>query len=331
MDIISRYKNINGVTCYMNSILSILFQTNIFIKLLFDNNFYINQNYIKKNPNIIMELKNLFEISYNNKECTIKPLLFIAQINKINNIWSVTDQQDSHEFLVFLLDELHKNTIEQISYFYKYNSFLIKDSFLKNIFIKKVYTNYLYNDQLYFNYSNVLTPFTGFNKIKTECSYCKVHKYTIDKFIILSVQIPFTNKSIDCSDCLDNFYAKEKLLFCCDFCGNKCEHILSTYLYKEPEILIINFKRFDFTGKNTVHINYFENINLDNYIKYKTSLNYSLYATNIHIGPNQNYGHYVSFIKNIYNNKWYLHNDENVICIDYNTYKDSYLLFYQKI
>ena len=70
---ISKYKNINGVTCYMNSILAILQQTPIFVDYLISGKFkefVNNENYVE---NISYQLYKLFKISMTMDNANLTP------------------------------------------------------------------------------------------------------------------------------------------------------------------------------------------------------------------------------------------------------------------
>ena len=116
-----------------------------------------------------------------------------------------------------------------------------------------------------------------------------------------------------------------------------------------PKILIIQFKRFkkDMFGqicrKITDKIDYpILDLDISSYISesspYKDKCKYNLYGINIHheLGHfgNINFGHYVSFVKNRYDNNWYLFNDERepikLTNQDQLVNEKAYLLFYYR-
>ena len=93
------------------------------------------------------------------------------------------------------------------------------------------------------------------------------------------------------------------------------------------------------TNKNTKFIKYpIEGLNIKKYINpnspYIDKCKYNLFGVNIHQSMggsnNINFGHYTSCIKNRYDYKWYIFDDNKVNIAKMNDIvnKNSYLLFY---
>ena len=108
---VSRFRNIGAVTCYMNSILHILQQTPIFYEFITQYKFYDNIKHLSKeqiNKLITFELFKLFRHSHENDNSVIVPNNFYEKIGKKNSIWAEHQQQDSQEFLIFLLSTIEE-------------------------------------------------------------------------------------------------------------------------------------------------------------------------------------------------------------------------------
>ena len=108
---ISKFNNIKGVTCYMNSILAILQQTPIFADYILCTQFkssllkhYQDTNKLVDSP--IYQLYNLFKLSAENDSYNITPNSFRQAITKKDDMWGMTQHQDSQEFITFLLSKL---------------------------------------------------------------------------------------------------------------------------------------------------------------------------------------------------------------------------------
>ena len=93
---ISKFNNIGGVTCYMNSILAILQQTPIFTDYILTGLF--KNNLLKKTQDIvnciIYQLYALFKLSHENDNANITPNTFRRVITMKDDMWGQQQQQD---------------------------------------------------------------------------------------------------------------------------------------------------------------------------------------------------------------------------------------------
>ena len=121
-------------------------------------------------------------------------------------------------------------------------------------------------------------------------------------------------------------------------------------IFIPPKVLVIQLKRFkrDMYGqvsrKITNKINYpINDLDISKYISsascHKDKCKYNLIGINLHheLGSyaNLNLGHYVSIIKNRFDNKWYLFNDDSnpiKVCTKNDLINTkTYLLFYYRV
>jgi ubiquitin C-terminal hydrolase len=106
---ISKFKNIEGVTCYMNSILHILQNIEHFFNFIFSKSI--------SNKNIIhSSLNNLLKNSHNNEDISIIPMELRTNLGIKNSMWTEDIQQDSADFLNFLINELENELCLKASY-----------------------------------------------------------------------------------------------------------------------------------------------------------------------------------------------------------------------
>lgn len=331
---VSRFYNIMGINCYMNSILHILQQIPSFIKLI--NNFKeINNN------NLIFELNNLIINSHNNDDKIIVPNNFKNICGQKNNIWNELNQQDSQEFLSFLIFQIEEEIGKKSIFLSKFKNLEITNNFNKKNILEKIigFTNY-YKYKLN-KYSPLKEIFYGFMKNIKICNCCKSKTINYESFINLQLSINSNTNTI--YECFDILISKERLdnnnKLNCKFCGLKNNGYSKTLLWELPKILIIHLKRFDlnFNKINNNIIYPIDNLDLSKYLDtnspFKNKYKYNLLGINLHFG-NINNGHYVSIIKNMYNKNWYLYNDENEVQLISNNNLQSehtYLLFYELI
>ena len=132
-----------------------------------------------------------------------------------------------------------------------------------------------------------------------------------------------------------NYMSGQNAMYC-NYCKNTCISAMCTNLAFGPEVIIIILNR----GQGIqykVKINFFEDLNLYNFIEYKeTGVNYKLIGVVTHLGENDSSGHFIAYCKNPINLKWYQFNDSVVNeVINFKAevidYAMPYLLFYQKI
>jgi hypothetical protein len=347
---VSRFKNDNGVSCYMVSILHILQQIPDFTVHL------LNLKKIKNNigESIFFELARAIKLSLDNDNIRISPKSFKKIIGEKDSMWSEFQHQDSQEFYCFLMSkieeewgkkiiEVPKNVCPELN---------ITET-INNSILRIIGNNYISNS-IKNDYSPFKNLFVGYLISNIRCSLCSTTSPSFESFINLSLSIPIKKNTSPKSkygleECLENFVNDEQLdknnLLNCDICGIRNKSFKKIQIWKAPKILVIQLKRFLInqygipTSKilNPViyPVNDFdisEYYHLDS--PYKTKTKYNLIGINVHYGfglNGVNAGHYVSIVKNNSNNKWYLFDDANpVLELDEDSIqnKNAYLLFY---
>jgi ubiquitin carboxyl-terminal hydrolase 8 len=327
----------------------------------------------KYNSNhIVFQLQKIFYCSsreYNS--ISLNPSSFKKLIGKKNEMWAEIEHQDSQEFLTFLISVCEEELGNKIEYMPNLTP-EIKDYFahIKNpMLIKKIQRSltriYMckilalkYTERSYKNdYSKIKEFFIGTSTTSLTCSKClSTSPPNFDSFIALPIDIPIKKKTkineiFTLEQCLDSVIKDEKLdqdnMVTCGLCSEKNQSIKKFMLWKLPKYLIFQIKRFIVnrfgipTSKIINPVQYPLEINIkkyvDNFSPYKNNSNYRLLAVNIHqeIGHfNINAGHYVSIVKNNFDQKWYLFNDSlEPVPLNENQLQDrnAYLLFYEKI
>ena len=339
---VSKFRNDNGISCYMNSILHILQQLPSFY------------NYLISNQNIkevtFRELAKLFKFSHENDNMNITPASFKNVIGNKNSMWKELEQQDSQEFLIFLISELECELGNKVNFISNTNFKMDnQDSLANNIY--GIVAIQKYHENIKNNYSQIKELFIGSTSINLICEFCKTKSPNFEDFITLSVDIPNVIEDLSLNECLKHSFKNEKLdnknKVHCEFCGLKSKSTKENKLWKSPKILIIHIKRFKFndygiqTAKITKKINYPLDLNIDflfdNLSPNKKNSKYKLLGVNIHeelAYKSIDVGHYVSYVKNIHDNKWYLFNDacEPIKIKKTNLQnKNAYMLFYERM
>jgi ubiquitin carboxyl-terminal hydrolase 8 len=344
---VCRFESINGITCYINSILHILQQIPIFSEYIYNYDYeYILINKIKKTNKsvkefVIYQLYRLIKTSLDNDNKIITPTSFKQIIGTKNDMWNDLQHQDSQEFLTFLISQIKEEIGIKNNYIiFPINQTTQIDKALYNIIATKEITIHQQSE-----YSPLTEMFDGIYENQCSCLYCKTKNIKYEPFITVQLDIKNNNNIYECFDEL----CKTNQLDCdnklnCNFCGIQNRAYKKTLFWKTPKILIIHFKRFDdFLQKITNDISYpIKNLDISKYINpdspYKSKYKYDLIGINLHLSlcsdNSLTMGHYISFVKNIINNKWYVYNDSNQP-IQINKLNDlqnenAYLLFYYR-
>jgi ubiquitin carboxyl-terminal hydrolase 8 len=330
---VSRYANISGVTCYMNSILAILQQTPIFIDYILAGEF--KEKLLKKydvtqlKSCVLFQFHNIMTISNTHDNLIISPSTFRDTLSNKNKMWGMQQQQDSQEFLTFLLNSIEEEISEEIVFIPgRYND--DNNNTLIDMLGYSMWQRFIKKE-----FSIIKNLFCGMTKVTITCNICNNQVHNFDMFQILQLSIHNT-----LYDCLDKFITKETLdkdnMYICEFCGRKNKASKNTNIWKAPPILIIQLKRFEsYRGKITDLVDYPLELDLSKYIDKKTVNNtYKLFAINNHISNNTRFGHYTSIVKNRLDNTWYEFDDSNILQkVEENELvnKNAYMLFYYNI
>lgn len=355
---ISKFNNIRGVTCYMNSILAILQQTPIFADYIlcgiFKNELQKKSSELDKN--ITYHLYKLFKLSASNDNFNITPHTFRTAISLKDDMWGQQQHQDSQEFLTFLLSQIENDISTKVDFIPGLNFTKTEPKPLDFSIIQILATN-MWQQFIKNEFSIVKTLMTGMTRMTTTCEICSNVSNNFDIFQTLQLSIPvdstqmFRNLTIE--ECLDHHTINEKLdrdnKLTCSFCYLKNRSIKKTILWKTPKILTIHLKRFivNCYGIPTQKLNNMiryptEKFNIKDYVDPMSpdyndkNCTYNLFAVNCHhnLGNSLiktiNYGHYTSYIKNRYDDKWYEFDDNTVSEIDNPLSKNAYMLFYCK-
>ncbi len=349
---VSKFTNINGVTCYMNSILAIIQQMPLFIDYILSADFkdqLMSKITEKELPDsVLFQLYNLLKISHSRDNYNIAPTSFRQIVSKKNDMWGMQMQQDSQEFLTFLLNSIEDELKINIKFVpgkkIQENDFNLEENLIR-MMANNSWQNYIKKE-----YSIIKNLFGGLSHLTITCKYCNNKSHNFDIFQILQLSIN-NNINNTINDCLDEFVKEEEMdkrnMIKCSFCGKLNKSTKQTLLWKTPKILIIQLKRFMVnnygvvTKKINTMIDYpINNFDISDYIDsispYHDKSTYNLFAVNCHHsignGSSINFGHYTTKVKNRYDNKWYVFDDdkelEEVDDEDDLIAKSAYMLFY---
>jgi ubiquitin C-terminal hydrolase len=329
----------------MVSILHILQQIPKFVRFINKYKQFINEDIKNK---ITYHLSRLIKFSYENDNIRIAPCSFKKIIGEKDSLWSELEHQDSQEFYTFLITQLEEECGKITDLLpIKYND---NDD---NIVLKILAHKHIHTSEKK-DYSPIKDLFMGYFISNIECSFCSTLSPSFESFLTIPLSIPINKKDKDqkftLNECLDLFVKNERLdkdnKLTCDICGIKNRSLKKIQLWKAPEILVFQLKRFVTnnygiaTSKITNQVTYpINDFDISDYFHpdspFKNNTKYNLIGVNIHmeLGFNSIHaGHYISIVKSYYNNKWGLFDDANEVIISDNDEhvqnKNAYLLFY---
>jgi len=266
----------------------------------------------------------------------IAPKAFKRALGAFRAQFSGYDQQDSQEFLAFLLDGLHEdlNRVMQKPYVEEIDS----DGREQEEVAVEAWKAYLLR-----NRSIIVDIFQGQLRNVLSCMSCRYTSFTFDPFMYMTVPVVRSGRVHIC-DCLAEFCRPEILSLDCQWKCPKCKVPRDAEkkmdIWIAPPIFIIHLKRFQENSfgrrsKLDTFVDFpTENLDLSEFMgsKQPGTHTYDLYGVSNHHGSLSG-GHYTAFAKNRVNKKWYFYDDVRVkevraedVCT-----KAAYVLFYHKV
>ena len=319
-----------GCTCYMNSLLQILFLITSFRESI------LNTESIIEEKNILFQLKYVFNSLKYNESKYFNPIKFTENFD--NEQLNIREQMDVDEFFNLLIDKL-ENQLQKTN----------NKNLIKYFFQGKIIDNLIFQEGCTHHRKNEIPYYSIQLQIKNKNNLYQ----SLDHFI--NGELMNEENSIFCQNCnkkipsikYQSFKILPRILI---FVLKRFEFNYNTM----TKIKINDYYEFpiqlDMTNYTYDYLN-----NKENYDRNKNNNLYKLKGFIVHSGTCEN-GHYYSFIYDNNNNQWFEFNDilvkefniENMkkeafggfeYIINNNTQKqekkelnkNAYLLFYEKI
>ena len=356
-----------GATCFMNSTLQCLSQTealtNFFLKesnknLILKNNFW-NQKY-QLAPIYLDLIKKLWA-----KRCpkSFSPYDFMNTINNMNPLFKTGQAGDSKDFIIFVLEQLHKELKRAVN-----------QSNVNNEIIQPLNQYDKNNAFNYFFYSfqkecSIISDiFFGFTETTNECLYCKsiynyqglngpiCYNYGIFNCLIFPLEEVKNMKNLQMNNNFffqNNFVNRVSLIDCfiynqkseyftgenrnyCNKCKQLYDSIYTSKIFVSPNVLVLILNR----GKGNIYnvkLDFPEILDITQFVLRKdvSKIIYHLYGVITHIGQSGPNAHFIASCKSPIDHKWYRYNDAMVNIItdiqkEVFNFGTPYILFYQK-
>ncbi|GMM36448.1 putative ubiquitin-specific protease [Saccharomycopsis crataegensis] len=192
-----------GNTCYMNSAIQCLVHVPELANYFFHN---IHERELNtSNPlgsggkiansfgNLIHQLYDYKTKNSNNLRSAVAPREFKAIVGHFNNMFAGYQQQDSQEFIAFLLDGLHEDLNRILNKPYTEKPEISPDLIHDKHEVRKLAENCWKNHKLR-NDSVILDLFVGLYQSTLKCPECNHISLTFDPYNDLTLPIPITTK-----------------------------------------------------------------------------------------------------------------------------------------
>ncbi|KAG0169485.1 ubiquitin-specific protease doa4 [Apophysomyces sp. BC1015] len=295
-----------GNTCFMNSIIQCLSGTTPLARYFISGMFkqHINKNNPLGTGGVLAEgFADLLRVMWSANYSSISPVAFREALVRFAPHFSGTEQQDSQEFLTFLLDGLHEDVnlvvkrpppppedLEEEERFER-----LPDWQASGIAWEKYLAR---------NASIVVSLLQGQYRSRLTCLTCHKTSTTYNSFMSLSLPIPAKRggpPKVSLSQCLD-YFVKEEVLENEDAWHCPRFSFDGPFRDKLDTVVEAPLRGLDLSGY--VPTSMFSPDSLDQ----KPSLNYDLYAVSNHYGTLTG-GHYTACVRNGYRDEWHNFDD----------------------
>jgi ubiquitin C-terminal hydrolase len=322
-----------GNTCYVNSTIQLLRASPEWNSYCVSTNFneLFNNNIDNNYKRVLYEYQDILKALWTAyKPAYIRPARFISEIKKIvkgtvYESFGIPIPNDSHEYLVYLLDNFHealnnKSEIEPIN----------NPNMDMNIMAKNGWNEFISK-----NNSPITDIFFGMTRKTIECESCNNKSYKWEVFN--SLKIPC--EGISFMEWIQNECKQDQIDgYSCDKCNSKTIAKIYTHLWKLPSNLFITLRRFTFDGrKNMTHCPYNgEHINFKDLFAEESSdesknWEYKLQGISDHHGSHLG-GHYTAQLKHPITQEWWWIDDDKCHKIDEPKYSGSnYIYLFRKV
>ncbi|XP_022306135.2 ubiquitin carboxyl-terminal hydrolase 8-like isoform X2 [Crassostrea virginica] len=327
-----------GNTCYMNSTIQCLNNTSplatyfLTDMYLFDINRESQLGYYGE---VADDFSVIIRALWSGQYKCITPRDFKYVVGKHNPDFAGTTQQDSHDFLTFLMDGLHEglNRVKKRPEIPEQNNDKMEDGQAAELAWK--------HHQLC-NESIIVELFQGQLKSTLMCLHCQKMSVNFQAFMFLTLPLPPSSR---CSlgECLRLFLKEERLTgssrWRCPRCKVDRDAVKKIDIWRLPRILLIGLNRFVYKGqwreKINSHVDFpTRNLDLNPYLGGPKSIksSYRLYATSNHTGTLDG-GHYTAYCRNPCTQKWYKYDDDHVSEMSESDVRSSsaYVLYYTSV
>ncbi|GAA5979453.1 hypothetical protein JCM10908_002930 [Rhodotorula pacifica] len=298
-----------GNTCFLNSALQVLLHTPPLVRYL-ESQLHPDSKSCpvtnRKGFCMICSMRSCVRASFIGQNSSYAPNSVVKNLKNIAKHFRLGRQEDSHEFLRFLMDALQAAAL----------------------FGKPAKLDQKYKEQTF-----VHQLFGGRLRSRVHCTECGHNSDTFDSILDLSLDL---GGARSLRDALENLVRVDVLKgqnkYKCERCKKLVIAEKGFKIDAAPLVLTVHLKRFTPTGRKAGGvINYPESLRLGPYMSTpEQNPSYRLYGVVLHSGGGLHSGHYTAYVRAA-NNNWYDMNDDYVRPVGPQSVlgdRDAYCLFY---
>ncbi|KAK9114468.1 hypothetical protein Syun_021265 [Stephania yunnanensis] len=295
-----------GNTCYLNSVLQCLTYTEPFAGYLRSGKHKLSCH--TAGFCAMCALQNHVNRALQATGRILTPKDLVVNLRCISRSFRNARQEDAHEYMVNLLESMHKCCLP---------SGVPSES------------------PSAYEISLVHKIFGGRLRSQVKCTQCSYCSNKFDPFLDLSLEIM---KADSVYKALSHFTAMEQLdggqrQYQCQRCKHKVRALKQLTVHKAPYVLSIHLKRFgSHTGQKIgKSVQFSPTLDLKPFVSgsYEGNLKYTLYGVLVHSGWSTHSGHYYCFVRTS-SGMWHCLDDNRVIQVSENVVlkQEAYMLFY---
>jgi len=340
-----------GNTCYMNSVLQCLLNNP---KL---SNYFLSGNHLLTRAEtplteVFGEVISNAYAKKNGVEEISRPLeKFKSTLERVAPVFEGYAQNDAHEFFRLLIEKIHDEINSGPKKSEAYSEFKSSRSATTLAQKAEEWSRYS-NDR---DRSLVTSTFGGVLVNEVICTKCKHVSPTFEDALDLSLNLPSTTGAASSykheiatlEACIREFITNEFIQgYSCESCKKKNTSLKRTTIWKQPETLVIQFKRFiydQYGDRKKVRDSVsfpLDSLSLDAFMHERSPDHggkYKLYGVVNHLG-NLDSGHYLALVYNEHLKCWLQYNDSKISKVSDKDMlefsrksSEPYILFYKRV
>jgi ubiquitin C-terminal hydrolase len=264
----------------------------------------------------------------------VRPLGFLSEVGKavrgtVYESFGMPVPNDSHEYLVYLLDHFHEALNQPITY-----NHIVASDHATPLEKMRVLAENGWNRYRSKNNSKLVDLFFGMMRKTIHCTNCNNETHQWEVFN--SLKIPC--EGITFMDWIRNEVNETSQIegYSCDACKGKHVAVLTSHIWSLPSNLFITLRRFTYDGrKNMISCPYQgDELSLHSFFaKESPSLNeswtYELRGISDHHGTHLG-GHYTAQCKHPLSQAWWWYDDEKAHSMEHPRFTPSNYVFFFK-